>query len=68
MTYQKILAVLFTILSFTSIKEAMRVFASSDVDIIQNKRELFLFGIFVTILFMFLAIWFWKKASKKKRF
>jgi hypothetical protein len=68
MTYQKILAVLFTILSFTSIKEAKRVFTSSDADIIENKSWLFPFSIFVTILFMFLAVWFWKKDPKQKRF
>ena len=66
MTYQKILAVLFTILSFTSIKEVLRVFTSSDSDIIENKSWLFPLSIFIPILFIFLAILFWKKASKQK--
>lgn len=68
MTYQKILAVLFAILSFTSIKEAIRLLGSYDADIIENRKELLLINIFVTILFMFLAIWFWRKDPKRKRF
>jgi hypothetical protein len=66
MTYQKILAVLFSILSFTAIKEASRVFTSTDSDIIENKRWLFPVSIIVPVLFIFLAILFWKKASKQK--
>jgi hypothetical protein len=68
MTYQKILAVLFSILSFGAIKETSRVFTSSDSDIIENKSWLLPFSVFITILFIFGAILFWKKASKQKRF
>lgn len=68
MTYQKILAVLFSILSFGAIKEASRVFTSSDPDIIENKNWLFPLSIFVPVLFIFLAILFWKKSAKQKRF
>lgn len=66
MSYQKILAILFSILSLGAIKEASRVFTSSDSDIIENKSWLFPFSIFVPVLFILLAILFWKKASKQK--
>lgn len=66
MKYQKILAVLFSILSFGALKEASRVFTSSDSDIIENKSWLFPFSIFVPVLFIFFAILFWRKASKQK--
>jgi hypothetical protein len=46
MTYPKILAVLFAILSFRSIEEVIRLLASYNADIIENRKELLLINIF----------------------
>lgn len=66
MKYQKILAILFSILSFGAIKETTRIFTSSDADIVENRSWLIPMTIFLLGLFVYLAIMFWKKSSTPK--
>jgi hypothetical protein len=68
MNQAKVLAIVFSVLSFGSLQETFRIFTSSDSDIAQNRDGLIPVAIIMTGLFIFLAIWFWlKSANSKKR-
>ena len=67
MDYKKILAIVFSVLTFGAIKETHRIFTSSAPDIATNRKELTIMAIIITGVFIFLASLFWRKSSKKNR-
>ncbi|TDW99746.1 hypothetical protein [Dinghuibacter silviterrae] len=61
----KALAIIFGIVSIGAIKEALRITFSSASDIAPNRIGLIVISYTLTILFIFLTVRFWRKASKK---
>ena len=67
MDYKKILAIVFSVLTFGAIQETHRIFTSSAPDIANNRKELTVMALIITGVFIFLASLFWRKSSKKNR-
>ena len=63
----KVLAILFSVLSFGAIQECIRIFTSSDSDIASNRASLIPIGIVITGVFVFAAITFWIKSANQKK-
>jgi hypothetical protein len=68
MTKWKILAILFTLISFGALKETHRIFTSPTRDIAANRPELMIMAMIMTLVVIFFTIRFWKKASAKKMY
>jgi hypothetical protein len=64
MNYKKVLSILFFVLTFGAIKEALRVFTSSDPDIIENRSWLLPMSVIIPVLFFYSGIRYWRKSSK----
>ncbi|MEE1947328.1 hypothetical protein VRU48_19535 [Pedobacter sp. KR3-3] len=62
----KALAILFSLFAFGSVKETFRIATSSAADIASNRSGLLPMALTMTILFIVLAVIFWKKALVKK--
>ena len=63
----KPLAIIFSILSVGAIGETARIFTSPAADIANQRTELSIMATIITGIFLFLAIWFWRKSEATKR-
>ena len=63
----KTLGIVFTVIAIGSLNEAMRIFSSPEADIARHRPQLKITSLVITTIFIFLAIWFWKKASRPER-
>ncbi len=66
MNIYKIPAVFFALFSIGAIKETYRVLTSNDLDIVENRTGLIPVAFIVTGIFIFFAVFFWKKSNKPK--
>jgi hypothetical protein len=62
----KILAIIFTFISYRAVKETFRIFTSSAEDIAPNRLELIIISVALTSISVFFTIRFWRKASVEK--
>jgi hypothetical protein len=62
----KVLAVLFGIMSFGAISESYRIMTSNAYDVASKRSSLPTMGIVMTILFLSLTWYFWRKGKSKK--
>jgi hypothetical protein len=62
----KILAWVFILITLGALKETHRILTSSAPDVAQSRSGLAIISALFTILFAYLAIRFWKKASEFK--
>lgn len=65
MNRNKVLAILFAVLTFGALQEAFRIFTSSAPDIAGNRSELIPVAVIITGVFAWLALLFWKKSLRK---
>lgn len=61
----KYLAILFSLFSFGAIQETYRILTSSEPNIADKRGSLIPMAIVFTGVFIFLTIFFWRKAFKK---
>ena len=66
MNSSKILAIFFALFSLGGTRETFRILTSSAPDIAENRSFLIPMAIIITVLFYFLAFWFWRKSMKQK--
>jgi len=66
MDRNKILAIVFSVLSFGSLQETFRIFSSTDLDIGKTRSELIPLAVIMSGIFIFFAIRFWLKSGDKK--
>ncbi|WP_111592287.1 hypothetical protein [Chitinophaga dinghuensis] len=59
----KIYAIVMGLIAFGSLKELFRILTSDAPDITANRTSLIPIAIFVTGVFIFLTVWFWRKSS-----
>jgi hypothetical protein len=57
---RKILAVILTLITLYVIKETVVIFISSDAEIANNRKQLILIALSITVPLFFLTLWLWR--------
>lgn len=68
MNYWKALAILFTVFSFGTVRETIRILTSNDQDIVSSRSSLIPISLIITFGCLVATVFFWGKARKKKIF
>ena len=66
MSSSKLISVFFAFFSIGSINETFRILTSDAPDITASRASLIPIRLVITSLFIFLTLWFWKKAQKNQ--
>ncbi|PWS26069.1 hypothetical protein DHW03_18665 [Pedobacter yonginense] len=64
---RKIFAILFTVITVFAIKETVYIFTSTDADIANQRSQLELTALSITVPLVILTLWLWISSRKIKQ-